>query len=52
LKSARGEADAEARVKAAAELLRIHPTDKKAQDAMKRALDQMNRSPKPTPPNW
>jgi hypothetical protein len=44
-------ADVEARVKAAAEQLRIRPADKKAQDAMKQALEQMNRLSEPKPTN-
>jgi RNA polymerase sigma factor (sigma-70 family) len=49
---ARGEAaDVEAHVKAAAEQLRINPADKKAQGAMKQALEQMNRLGEPKPTN-
>jgi RNA polymerase sigma factor (sigma-70 family) len=48
---ARVRADVEAHVKAAAEQLRIHPTDKKAQDAMKQALEQMKRLGEPKPTN-
>ena len=48
---ARMRADVEAHIKAVAEQLRIHPADKKAQDAMKQALEQMNRLSEPKPTN-